>query len=466
MRILLRAIGYDPEIVDGLSKGHQRFFAAAAIASLLAAIVVGVGTGYGGVLTLGAIVGGVLAVAGFLFLVNLLRLHHAGSGYPLHLPIEDIGRWSPAGAASVVLFLFGTLLAQPVAFLVLKPRLDAQVAAHVAEERAIRAQLGVDSARPPADGLILRANVAWKEPVPTGAIVVFFAMLVALPALMRRFGASAVRTYESERWIRERMFVDDEFATAQDDITNMLAPVPGFSGTLQVHYADPPYNTIPLVYGLDPSILIEGGVKFVRPSKVDGNAVIMPPTETPLPPPGPEPVAEPVPPPVVAKPPEPPPAPPQPLPPRAPIEGEDIAPDLNWDDDRDDARTEPPAAAFFDVGRAQVKRAREHADFTAPLIARYTGRPESEVRALLKNATDDARLHRVFPEWKKLPTILLKDAGFATDFQLAPVLSIIVERPVADVERRLRAAPREKRLSGVFAPELARRLLNKKVKGA
>lgn len=462
MRGLLRAIGYDPEIVDGLSKEHRRFFAAAAIACVIAALVVGVGTGYGGLLTLGLVVAVPLGIAGFLFLVNLLRLHHAGSGYPLHLPIEDIGKWSPAGTASLVLFLLGSLLAQPIAFLVLKPRLDAQVAAHIAEERAIRTQLGVDGTRPPADGVILRANLAWREPAVTGALVAFFAFLVALPALMRRFGAGAVRAYESERWIRERMFVDDEFATAQDAITNLLKPVPGFSGTLQVHYADPPYNTIPLVYGLDPSLLIEGGVKFVRPGKVDGDAVIMPPEQAqppeaalPAPAPAPEPVPAPR---------APPPAPAPPPAQRAPVEGEDVAQDLNWDDDRDDARTEPPAAAFFDVGRAQVKRAREHADVTAPLIARYTGRPESEVRALLRNAPDDARLHRVFPEWKKLPTILLKDAGFALDFNLAPVLSIIVQRPVADVERRLRAAPREKRLSGVFAPELARRLLNKKIK--
>lgn len=462
MRGLLRAIGYDPEIVDGLSAGHRRFFAAAAVASVVAALIVGLGTGYGGWLTLGPVVAVVLGVAGFLFLVNLLRLHHAGSGYPLHLPIEDIGKWSPAGTASVVLFLLGVLLAQPVAFLVLKPRLDAQVAHHIAEQRAVRAQLGVNTET--ADGVILRATVAWRDPITTGSLVGVLALLVALPALLRRFGAGAVRAYESERWIRERMFVDDEFAHAQDAITNLLLDMPTFSGTLQVHYADPPYNTIPLIYGLDPELIVEGGLKFVRPGKVDGDAVIMPeeapptPTPTPTPPPPPPPAHVPAPPPT----PPPKPAPATPAA-RAPVEGEDVAQNLNWDDDRDDARTEPPAPHFFDVGRSQIKRAREHVDTTAPVIARYTGRPESEVRAILKAAPDDARLHRVFPEWKKLPTILLKDAGFALDFNLAPVLSIIVEKPVADVERRLRAAPREKRLPGVFAPELARRLLNKKI---
>ena len=49
--------------------------------------------------------------------------------------------------------------------------------------------------------------------------------------------------------------------------------------------------------------------------------------------------------------------------------------------------------------------------------------------------------------------------------QLSPplsVVSIITQKPVADVEKRMRAAPPDKRLTGVFAPELARRLLKKK----
>lgn len=43
------------------------------------------------------------------------------------------------------------------------------------------------------------------------------------------------------------------------------------------------------------------------------------------------------------------------------------------------------------------------------------------VHTLLKNAPDDERLHRLFPEWKRLSTILLNDAGFALDFQIATV---------------------------------------------
>ena len=40
-----------------------------------------------------------------------------------------------------------------------------------------------------------------------------------------------------------------------------------------------------------------------------------------------------------------------------------------------------------------------------------------------------------------------------------PLIAIAVDRPVDQVEKRLRAAPRDKKVSSVCAPELARRLL-------
>jgi hypothetical protein len=467
---VIQGVGYDPDIVRGLPPGDVRFFRVAAACSLLSAIVIGVGTCYGGWLTIGPIAAAPLGAAGVLFVINLLRLHHAGSGYPLHLPIEDIERWRPAMTASLVLFLLGLLLAQPVAFLVMKPALDGRVATRLAAQRSIRAQLGVHGGRGPADGLILRAHVAWEQPLPMGALVALFGLIVASPALLRRFGAGAVRAYERERWIRERMFVDDEHAEAQDALTSMLRDV-GFVGSLTLYYADPPYNTRPLVFGLDPALFVSDGIKLVRPKEVDGDAVIHAerfayealgaPASSPAPSPTatPPPVA-PLPPAAAAL------GPPSADKPPA-VDNEEVGAALPaWDDPAHDDVREPPAPTFFDVGRAQVKRARVHADVTAPLIARYTGRPEADVRALLRNAPDDERLHRLFPEWKRLPTILLKDAGAALDFQLAPVLALIVQRPIADVERRLRAVPRDKRLTSVFSPELARRLLRKRAAAA
>ena len=134
---------------------------------------------------------------------------------------------------------------------------------------------------------------------------------------------------------------------------------------------------------------------------------------------------------------------------------------LSFDDASADADTAAPAPAYFDMGRLQTKRAQEHIDVVAPFVVAFTGKSDAEVRARIANAPDDARLHQVFDDWKKLKVILMKDAGFALANGLAPIVSVIVQKPVADVERRLRAAPRDKRLTGVFAPELARRLLRK-----
>jgi hypothetical protein len=131
----------------------------------------------------------------------------------------------------------------------------------------------------------------------------------------------------------------------------------------------------------------------------------------------------------------------------------------SWDDASHDHDPNPPAVAFFDIGRLQVKRAREHMDVAAPFIAKFVDRPESEVRAALAAAPEDARVHRLFDDYKKLRSILMKDARFALDHGLAPVVAIVTQRSVADVEKRMRAAPPDKRLTGVFAPELARRLL-------
>jgi hypothetical protein len=96
------------------------------------------------------------------------------------------------------------------------------------------------------------------------------------------------------------------------------------------------------------------------------------------------------------------------------------------------------------------------------LCSRYLEIPPGQVLAALQAAPDDAPLHVVFPAWSKLPTILLKRADVAVQLGLAPLIAIAVERPVEQVERRLRAATGDGRVSAVFAPELTRLLLRRK----
>jgi len=75
---------------------------------------------------------------------------------------------------------------------------------------------------------------------------------------------------------------------------------------------------------------------------------------------------------------------------------------------------------------------------------------------------DNAPLHTVFPAWGRLPTLLLKPASVALELGLAPLIAIAVGRPADQIERRLRAVPPERKVSSVFAPELALRLLREK----
>jgi hypothetical protein len=111
------------------------------------------------------------------------------------------------------------------------------------------------------------------------------------------------------------------------------------------------------------------------------------------------------------------------------------------------------------AGRTTAAQARTDKGGLVLFLTVYLEKPRDEVLRALAAAPADAPLFKVFPEWNKLPTLLLKSAGFAIDAGLAPLVAIAVDKPVEQVERRLRAAPRDKKVSGVFAPELARRLL-------
>ncbi len=489
---LLSAVGYDPAIVVLLPRGEARFFVAASIWSVVASFIAGCSLGYGALLAVGWPAAVVLAPATSLFVINLLRLHHAGSGYPLHLPLELIGAWRPAGAAVVVLFTLGLLITQPLVLLVQKPLLDRDIAARVADERALRGLAQPDNggtdehAVTVVDGLIVRGRLAWdRHPLSSSLLSLLFAGVVAGPAFLRRSRPGVLRRYESERWIIERMFVDDEWAVSQDAITALLAPLPGFSGALSAHYGDPPYNTRPLVFGLDPDIVVSGRVKFVRNRHGEQPAPALPETAAPTSsPPVTLPSSL---------------SPPASIPsvrpasratsvgqlpavPLRPGEVEDRPvpqpPSTTNATNTTNTNTTPPSPSgpgagdpgptgpvvllsIVDVARESAAAARERVP--AAFIARYLGRSVDDVTATLAAADDALPLHKVFPEWNKLPTLLLQDAGFALDHGMARVLAIVVERDVDQVSRRLRAAPRDKRLSGVFAPELARRLLNKTI---
>lgn len=467
MQALFSLCGYDVALINRVGRGERAFFAVSAALSLVAVLLAGAGMAYGFVLTLGPWAAPPAFMMAGLFVLNLLRLQHAGSGYPLHLPIEAIHAWRPGLAGVFILLVFGVLLSQPIVFLLQKPWLDPVVASHVADAAVVRAALGLDAA-PVVDGLILRGRAAWSEQLGISALLTCcFALLLASPAILRFFGVAAVRDYESERWIADRILVDDEWAGARDLIEDTLVvTAPGWRPPLVVPFADPPYNTRPLIFGLDPADLVEGRLRFVRlPRSQRTPTPVMPTSETPwwaaLAPGAPTAVADAP----VAAPPTPTPTPtPQTTTPSlatttAPATSMTMA--VSTTAAHAPLSVDEPPDSVVDVGRVRAADARRSIKVMA-WCSRYLELPPGEVLHALRAANDDAPLHEIFPSWGRLPTLLLKPASVALEMGLAPLIAIAVGRPADQVERRLRAVPGDRKVSSVFAPELARRLLREK----
>jgi hypothetical protein len=479
MNSLFSLCGYDASLIAKVSRGERAFFVFSAAFTILAVLLAGAGMAYGFVLTSGPWAAPPAFLAAALFVLNLLRLQHAGSGYPLHLPIEDIHAWRPGLAGLWVLLVFGVLLGQPLVILLQKPWLDPVVADRIADANAVRQAMGLEVSGV-VDGLIVRGRAAWSEHLlVSAALTVVCALMLAAPALLRFIGASAVRDYESERWIADRILVDDEWADARDVIEETLVvTAPGWRPPLLVPFADPPYNTRPLIFGIDPAEVVEGRLKFLRLPRSKRQATpTLPPqapwwaqlepsstTTTTAPPTGskPEPLAAPE-----ASPPSAPRPAPQPAP-RSPVAPPTTSSTTTQTTDEasvDDAASPPEPGAFIgtvvDIGRLSAGRARGSVAVMA-LCARYLECSGAEVFRALREAPDDALVHAVFPSWGKLPTVLLKPAAVALELGLAPLIAIAVGRPVEQVERRLRAVSGDQKVSSVFAPELARRLLRER----
>lgn len=164
MNALFALCGFDTTHIDKVDAGERRFFVFSALVSLLSVFTAGLGFAAGAFLTIGIVAAPVAFVVAALFVLNLLRLQHAGSGYPLHHPIERIDEWRPALTGVVVLLVLGALLVQPLVFFVEKPWLDADLVRRAADAQAVREALGIHDVAPPiVDGLIARGRTAWSS---------------------------------------------------------------------------------------------------------------------------------------------------------------------------------------------------------------------------------------------------------------------------------------------------------------
>jgi hypothetical protein len=482
-RRLLRACGYDDAHVARLAPADARFFVVASVLVVVAAVTAGGSMAYGAALTVGNAAAPFLAIVVGLFVMNLLRLHHAGSGYPLHHPIAGIDRRRPAGAAVVVLFTLGAFLTQPLVLLVLRPWIDADLAARTATTQALQQQLGIEGSEP-VHGLIARTHAAWDGHADAFvALSLAFSLLVAAPVLLRRTGARAVRLYESERWVAERMFVDDAWAENLHAVTSILRrTAPGFTGRLQVHSADPPYNTRPLVFGLDPALFVPGRLRFVRPAgPIEPAPAIALPGAS-LPPEDAAAAFEERPANTVAPSTLPGATPPLPAaaPPPPPASSSSLAVASSESSEAESSEAESSSSessssstaapapsprpvwagrSAVDVGRLTTGEVRADIRAHIDFLTAYLELPRDDVLRALVATPPKTPLYAAFPQWSNAAKILLRPAAFALDAGLAPLIAVAVDKSPEQVERRLQAAPPDARVSAVFAPELARRLL-------
>lgn len=518
--------GFDHEVVALVDDGERRFVHASVGLTLLASLLSGAGMAYGALLTVGVVAAPVLGLLATLFVLNLLRLQHAGAGYPLHRPVEALSTWRPGLMGALVLCGYGSLIGQPLVILLEKPWLDSAVQAAVARAAADAAALGTDASHLIVDGLIRRARLAWSDHAAVSTVwSVAVATMIASPALLRSLLPGFVRAYERERWIKDRIVVDDAWAETVLCLTATLRETaPGFTGEVRPPYADPPYNTRPLLFGLDPARFVQGQPRFVRvrrklrpktpplpapstpwwhdweqgrvsaPPLMPATSIPAPsipapsptthglpnpgatgPVPSPSSPPAPSSVALPadVPPsrssPSSSASPVPVPAPapasvsvlvpspvPSPVPLHVPLPVSSSTPSPAGS-----SRSEATPLTATAMGQVTVAEALDDVRVQV-FVARYLDVDIERVRATLLSTPPSTPLRQAFAAWTRLPTILLKGADDALAMDLVPLIAIAVKRPPVDVERRLRAAPGDQRVSAVFAAELARVLLRQK----
>jgi hypothetical protein len=455
--------GLDDDVIMRLDDDDRFRLSIVSVFGALSVALAVFGLGYAAHLALGGVMVPLLIAVGTgLVVVNLVRLHHAGSGFPAHRPLDELDRHRPALIAVVVFFALGAMMTSPCAMWTLAPLLKRDVAAlHTAGAR----QAGeADNFRgesadhestvaPVTDGLITRGRAFVARPFAASALTVLFALLFSAVAWLKFFFLAAIRAYERERYLRERALVDALYGESQSLVASTLAPYRAFSGTLRQHFADPPYNTQPTFFGVMPDALFKEA-RFVRPWAAVDDA---PKAETAAPPES-EPEQAPAVQAVVGE------QEPEVVPPvdEGALGAEVDEPEAKsvWDEPLvDDGQ--PPAIHYLDIGRLPVERARRHSDEVTPFIAAVTGRSPREVAALLRIAPDDTPVHKLFSEYKSLRAILMREAAFARDHGFTRLVSIIVGLSEDDVTRRIEDAPPDQRLTGVFAPELAKRILRK-----
>lgn len=242
--------GLDPRLLRRVPPRAQAAYARQAWLGLLSAALAGVSIAYAAVLAaVGPASTLLIGLFAFLFVFNLVRLHHGGGGRPIEGEWDDIDTWRPSLWPTLVLLVLGALMMQGLCLLAMRPFLLSWLPRHLHE-----------------NGLLAHAHEAWRHPALMGACTLGFAVLFAAFAWGKYFMLSAVRAYERQRWALGRAIVDRLSAVNDELIVAALADEPGFAGEVTHHFANPPYNTHRVLFGVDEGQVEKTGLRFLPPS--------------------------------------------------------------------------------------------------------------------------------------------------------------------------------------------------------
>jgi hypothetical protein len=122
----------------------------------------------------------------------------------------------------------------------------------------------LDAGVPIASSPALYARAVWGHPGGALVLTAVLSALYALPSLLLLLFPRRLDTYTRARWASERRTIDGDYAKAIARSNALLAWwSPGVRPAVP-HFADPPYNTRPLLFGIETAavkrLLVPGAV--------------------------------------------------------------------------------------------------------------------------------------------------------------------------------------------------------------
>ena len=236
-------LGYDPELLAGLSREHRRGLDGLSQAWLVSAGLLAYPVGLSvWLVEHSMLLSGLASLAAFLLVRNLLRLIVACTGTA---PEQMLGRdYRPSLLPVAILLGLAALLSQPAQLLFLSDEAGRAVEAHretlLRAHTQARADLIGGGLEVPAldhfssrlrecEFVVLRLGLLWKTPESTTLWTAFYLLLVTGPALLARtVWLEAVTGYERARHGASRRLIRALGARADAEVDRALGQFPTY----------------------------------------------------------------------------------------------------------------------------------------------------------------------------------------------------------------------------------------------